>query len=63
MENFRILVRQPSWFERGVKKAIYIRALTPALNNDGIRYQLSHTRNRMLTSLIPTISGVNFSQR
>ncbi|KAH3880055.1 hypothetical protein DPMN_003967 [Dreissena polymorpha] len=26
MENVRILDREPSWFERGVKEAIYIRA-------------------------------------
>jgi hypothetical protein len=35
MENVRILDREPSWFERGVREAIYIRALRPALNKDG----------------------------
>ncbi|KAH3889150.1 hypothetical protein DPMN_013200 [Dreissena polymorpha] len=43
MENIRILDREPFLFERGVKEAIYIRALRPALNKDGGRYQLSHT--------------------
>ncbi|KAH3715705.1 hypothetical protein DPMN_058417 [Dreissena polymorpha] len=38
MENVRILDREPSWFERGVKLAIYIRA-----NKDGGRYQLWHS--------------------
>ncbi|KAH3883457.1 hypothetical protein DPMN_007414 [Dreissena polymorpha] len=35
MENVMTLDRKPSWFERGVKEAIYIRALSPARNNDG----------------------------
>ncbi|XP_052221647.1 uncharacterized protein LOC127838114 [Dreissena polymorpha] len=43
MENVMILDHEPSWFERGVKDAIYIRALRPDLNKDGGRYQLSHT--------------------
>ncbi|KAH3714707.1 hypothetical protein DPMN_057404 [Dreissena polymorpha] len=63
MENARILDREPSWFERGVKEAIYIRALRPALNKDGDRYQLSHTCDHTLTSLTPTISGVNVSKQ
>ena len=63
MENVRILDREPSWFERGVKEVIYIRALRPALNKDGGRYQLSHTWDHTLTSLTPTISGVNVSQQ
>ncbi|KAH3840937.1 hypothetical protein DPMN_114396 [Dreissena polymorpha] len=61
MENVRILDREPSWFERGVKEAINIRALRPALNKDGGHYQLSHTWDHTLTSLTPTISGVNVS--
>ncbi|KAH3813089.1 hypothetical protein DPMN_141539 [Dreissena polymorpha] len=49
--------------ERRVKEAIYIRAIRPALNKDGGRYQLSHTWDHALTSLTPTISGVNVSQQ
>ncbi|KAH3790364.1 hypothetical protein DPMN_168562 [Dreissena polymorpha] len=60
MENARILDREPSWFERGVKEAFYIRALKPALK-DGGRYQLSHTWDHTLQSLTPTLSGVNVS--
>ncbi|KAH3826961.1 hypothetical protein DPMN_128889 [Dreissena polymorpha] len=63
MENVRILDREPSWFERGVKEAIYIRALRPVLNKDGGRYQLLHTWDHTITSLTLTISGVNVSQQ
>ncbi|KAH3881144.1 hypothetical protein DPMN_005067 [Dreissena polymorpha] len=48
--------------QRVVKEAIDMRALKPALNKDGSRYQLSHTWDSTLTSLTPTISGVNVSQ-
>ncbi|KAH3835629.1 hypothetical protein DPMN_108985 [Dreissena polymorpha] len=51
MENAKILDREPTLFERGVKEAIYIRALRPALSKDGGRYQLSHTWDHTLTSL------------
>ncbi|KAH3737362.1 hypothetical protein DPMN_043945 [Dreissena polymorpha] len=43
MENVRILDRGPSWFERGVKEAIYIRALRPGLNKDWGCFQVLHT--------------------
>ena len=35
-----ILMTESRWFERGVKEAIYIRALNPSLNQDGGRYNL-----------------------
>jgi len=35
-----VLDRDPRWFERGVKEAIYIRAVNPSLNRDGGRYHL-----------------------
>ncbi|KAH3792276.1 hypothetical protein DPMN_145767 [Dreissena polymorpha] len=47
----RILDREPSWIERGVKEAIYIRALRPVLNKDRGRYKLSHTWDLVLHSL------------
>ncbi|KAH3845232.1 hypothetical protein DPMN_087507 [Dreissena polymorpha] len=34
-----------------------------ALNKVGRRYQISHTWDHTLTSLTPTISGVNVSQQ
>ena len=39
-ENIEVLTTEPRWFERGVKEAIYIRALNPSLNRDGWRYNL-----------------------
>ena len=40
LENTEILTTESRWFERGVKEAIYIRALNPSLNRDGGRYNL-----------------------
>ena len=40
LENTEVLTTEPRWFERGVKEAIYIRALNPSLNRDGGRYNL-----------------------
>lgn len=37
-----ILDRDPSWFKRVIKEAIYIRAHRPTSNKDGSRYNLSH---------------------
>ena len=58
MDSVRILDREPSWFERGVKESIYIRAHNPALNRDGGRYLLPHIWDTTLTSLTNS-SGVN----
>ena len=35
LENTEILMTESRWFERGVKEAIYIRALNSSLNRDG----------------------------
>ena len=40
LDNTEMLTTEPRWFERGVKEAIYIRALNPSLNRDGGRYNL-----------------------
>ena len=40
LDNTEILTTEPRWFERGVKEAIFIRALNPSLNRDGGRYNL-----------------------
>ena len=40
LDNTDILTTESRWFERGVKEAIYIRALNPSLNRDGGRYNL-----------------------
>ena len=41
LDNTEILTTEPRWFERGVKDAIFIRALNPSLNRDGGRYNLA----------------------
>ena len=51
LETVRILDREPAWFERGVKEAIYIRAYKPKLNRDGGRFNLPHIWDNTLTSL------------
>ena len=40
VEKVNIFDREPRWFERGVKEAIYIRINQPTLNKDGGRYKL-----------------------
>ena len=40
LDNTEILTTESRWFERGVKEAIFIRALNPSLNRDGGRYNL-----------------------
>ena len=40
LDNTEVLTTEPRWCERGVKEAIYIRALNPSLNRDGGRYNL-----------------------
>ena len=57
LESVTILDRDPSWFSRGVKEAIYIRAHRPSLNKDGGRFNLSHIWDSQLTPL--TEGGVN----
>ena len=34
-ENVKILDREPDWFRRGIKKAVYIPQLQPSLKRDG----------------------------
>ena len=40
LEQTLVLDREPRYFERGVKEAIYIKANQPSLNRDGGRYKL-----------------------
>ena len=58
LESINILDRDPSWFERGVKEAVYIRAHRPALNRDGGRFNLPHIWDNTLISLTP-LSGIS----
>ena len=48
LNNTDILTVEPRWFERGVKKAIYIKAFSPSLNKDGGRYQLPQIWNSLI---------------
>ena len=55
IEEAKILTVEPKWFERGVKEAIYIRALRPSLNRrDGGRYSLPPVYNIMITRHVNT---------
>ena len=40
LDNTKIRFVEPKGFERGMREAIYIRALKPSLNKDGGRYNL-----------------------
>ena len=51
LDEVKILDRESSWYEQGVKEAVYIRALRPSLNRDGGRFQLPHIWDPLLTSL------------
>ncbi|KAI8484970.1 hypothetical protein Bbelb_373770 [Branchiostoma belcheri] len=44
------LTQMLDYFKRGIKEAIYIRALQPSLNRDGGRYRLQTTFDPLLTS-------------
>ena len=48
LDNTKILSVESKWFERGVKEAIYIRALKPSLNKDGGRYNLPPVWNNII---------------
>ncbi|KAI8490861.1 hypothetical protein Bbelb_312800 [Branchiostoma belcheri] len=50
LEGVRILDTEQDYFKRGIKEAIYIRALQPSLNRDGGRYRLQTTFDPLLTS-------------
>ena len=50
--NVHVLDREDRWFERGVKKAIYVRLEKPSLNKGGgLRHHLSTTYNALLGAL------------
>ncbi|XP_078599380.1 uncharacterized protein LOC144874745 [Branchiostoma floridae x Branchiostoma japonicum] len=49
LDKVEILDTEPDFFARGIKEAIYIRALQPSLNRDGGRHRLPATYNPLLT--------------
>ena len=52
INEVKILDTETRYFERGVKEAIYIRALKPSLNRDGGRYKLPGTFDPLLGSRV-----------
>ncbi|KAI8513339.1 hypothetical protein Bbelb_099780 [Branchiostoma belcheri] len=56
LEGVRILDTEQDYFKRGIKEAIYIRALQPSLNRDGGRYRLHTTFDPLLTSHVGKIT-------
>ena len=48
LDSTKLLDKEPKWFERGVKEAVYIRAHSPSLNRDGGRHQLPHIWDRVI---------------
>ncbi|XP_066279172.1 uncharacterized protein [Branchiostoma lanceolatum] len=49
LDKVKILDTESDFVARGIKEAIYIRALRPSLNRDGGRYRLSNTYDPLLT--------------
>ena len=57
LDKVKILDRDPRWFERGVKEAIYIRANQPSLNKDGGRYKLPRVYYPILMSHLQKVKS------
>ena len=52
-QDVDILSREPRWFERGVKEAIYVKTMNPSLNkHGGVRHKLSSAWNENLASIV-----------
>ena len=49
-KDAKVLDREPRWFERGVREAIYIRAQQPTLNRNQGRFLLPTVWNRIVFS-------------
>ena len=56
LDEVKILDREPCWFERGVKEAIYIKVNKPTLNKDGGRYKLPGVYESILRSSVPKVT-------
>ena len=51
-DNVEIICRESSWFERGVKEAIYVKSRNPSLNKQGgVRHLLSSAWDENLRDL------------
>ena len=56
LDEVKILDREPRWFERGVKEAIYIKVNNPTLNKDRDRYKLPGVYESILKSSVPKVT-------
>ena len=59
LEQVQVLDREPRYFERGVKEAIYIRVNKPSLNKDRGRYQLPRVFDPILESRVRKVTCPN----
>ena len=57
LENTKILSVEHKWFERGVKEAIYIRAMNPSLNRDGGCYNMPPVWNNIIKERVTDGTG------
>ena len=55
LDEVQILDKEPRWFERGVKEAIYIKVNNPTLNKDGGGYKLPGVCESILRSSVPKV--------
>ena len=62
LEKVQILDREPRYFERGVKEAIYIRVNQPSLNRDGGRYKLPKVYDPILMSRVRKVTTLRSVQ-
>ena len=62
LDNTEILTTEPRWFERGVKEAIFIKALNLNLNRGGGRYNLPPVLDNIINKRVktegPRVGGV-----
>ena len=54
MNSMSDLTTETRWFKRGVKEAIYIKAMHPNLNRDGGRYSLPPVWDNIITKNVKT---------
>ena len=56
--NIKVLDRDQNWLERGIREAIYIRALKPTLNRHKGRYTLPAVWDQVLKSHVQPSMGL-----
>nr|XP_054774799.1 uncharacterized protein LOC129282974 [Lytechinus pictus] len=57
INKVQVLDREPRYFERGVKEAIYIRAFRPSLNRDGGRYKLPNVYDPIIDHYVTKVKS------